>query len=53
MIDEPRSGPELKIRDLDKPPEKNLPFTLFQVFDGRYREKHTLQPLLRGFLADF
>jgi hypothetical protein len=22
MIDEPRSGPELKIRDLDKPPEK-------------------------------
>jgi len=22
--------------------QKNLPFTLFQVFDGRYKQKHTL-----------
>jgi len=29
---------------------RNPPFTTFQVFDGRYREKPNFQRILRNFL---
>jgi hypothetical protein len=29
--------------------QKTSFFILFEVFDGRYREKHTFDPLLKGF----
>jgi hypothetical protein len=45
MIDEPRSGPELKIRDLDKPPEK----TSLSHFFKCLTEGTSKKPILTDF----
>jgi hypothetical protein len=47
MINEPRSGPELKIRDLDKPPEKTSLSHFFKCLtEGT--EKNTIFSEFRG-----
>ena len=33
--------------------QKTSFFILFEVFDGRYREKHTFDPFLKGFWPPF